>query len=61
MSYRADNNEVLEITAPSPAEGGSKLDEHPTAIVLGRHDQHGVGCQHGVEVFSGELGGHFPE
>ncbi len=57
MSNSADNNDVLEFTAPSPGEGGSKLDKHPTSVVLGRHDQYGVGCQYGVEVFSGELGG----
>ena len=57
MSDRADDNDVLEVAAPSLGEGGSKLYEHPTSVVLGRHDQYCVGCEHGVKVFVGELGG----
>jgi hypothetical protein len=53
-----DNN-VLEVTVSSSGEGCSKLDEHPTTVVLGRHNQHRVGCKHGVEVLVRELGGDF--
>ncbi|MGH3363378.1 MAG: hypothetical protein ACRDOW_01525 [Nocardioidaceae bacterium] len=57
MPNLADNDDVLEVTVPSSGEGGSELDEHPTPVVFGRDDQHGVGCEHGVEVFSREHGG----
>ncbi len=42
VSNSADNNDVLELTVPSSGQGGSKLDEHPTPVMLGREDQHGV-------------------
>jgi len=57
VSNTADNNDVVEFTAPCPCEGGSKLDKHPATVVLGRHDQYRVGCHYGVEVFSGDVGG----
>lgn len=57
VGNRTNNNDVLEVTVSSPGKGGSKLNEHPPSVVLGRDDQDSVGCQHGVEVRSGELGG----
>lgn len=56
VANRTDNHDVREGTPLSPREGGSKLNEHPPPVVLGSHDQDGVGCQYCVEVRSGEFG-----
>ena len=56
---RANDDDVLKFTALRPGESGSKLDEHPSPVMVGGDDQHGVSCQHGLQILGCELGGDF--